>query len=95
MTRLELHIDRETLGPIIDQAVDAAVRRMRDESKADDSGKMLLDKRQAAERMSISISTLDRLVRDGELKAVKLSGRALISPNAISEFVAAKEAEEG
>ncbi len=91
MTRVELHLDQETLGPIINEAVDAAFRRMRDERSTDDAGRLLWDKRTAAERLSVSVSTFDRLVKDGEIKVVKLSGRLLVSPDAVREFIANKE----
>ena len=91
---MNLHLDPTEFAPIIDQAIEAALRRLQAERRTDDAGRMLWDKRTAAERMSVSVSTFDRLVKDGEVKVVKLAGRVLVSPDAVREFIAGKESAE-
>jgi len=91
---VNLHLDPNEFAPVIEAAVEAAIRRFQAERQADGAGKLLLDKKAAAESMAISVSSLDRLIRDGELRAVKLSGRVLVSPDAIRDFIRIKEAEE-
>jgi len=57
---MEFTFDPREFAPVIQSAVTAAIRRIRDELLTDSIGNLLLDKRQAAEAMSVSASTLDR-----------------------------------
>ena len=92
MTRLEIHLDPETLQPIIEAAVDSALRRLRDEQHTDDAGKVLLTKAEAAQTLGVSASTLDRLRREAGLPCVKLDGLALFRPESLRAWAAAREA---
>lgn len=51
------------------------------------SGQMLLNKKAAAIAMGISIRTLEKLIKSGELKCVRIFSRLLIDPKDISEFI--------
>ncbi len=91
---MNVSIDPAEFVPLIEETVETAIRRMQAENRTDNEGRLLWDKRTAAEQLSISISTLDRLIKNGELRAVKLDGRVLVSPEAARDFVQAKEAVE-
>ena len=43
---------------------------------------------QAAKRLGLSRSTVDRLIRDGELRVKRARSRILISEDSIKEFLA-------
>ena len=76
-----IQFDADELQPVIDQAVEEAVRRLRAERPTDQDGRLLLNKRAAADALSVSVSTLDRLTYPrGDLRAVKLQGRTLHDP---------------
>jgi len=64
MTRLEIHLDAETLQPIIQAAVEGAIRRLQAERATTEPDKILVDKPGAAEVLSVSISTIDRWRRE-------------------------------
>jgi|HubBroStandDraft_6_1064221.scaffolds.fasta_scaffold01398_8 excisionase family DNA binding protein len=49
-------------------------------------GKILLSRVESAEALSISVSSLDRLISKGELKARKLGDRVLIEPEELERF---------
>lgn len=51
----------------------------------------LLSRHDAAARLSISLATLDRLTRAGELPRVKLPGKVLYRPESLDAFARAKE----
>ena len=89
-----IQFDADELQPVIDQAVEAAVRRLRAERSADEYGKILLTKRQAADVLGVSGSTLDRLRRDAGLPCVKLDGLVLFRPESLREWAAAREAQD-
>ena len=90
MTRLEIHLDAETLQPIIQAAVDAAVRRLLAERATTEPGKILVDKPGAAEILSVSVSTVDRLRKEG-LPCITLDGRVLFRRASLDEWAAARE----
>jgi excisionase family DNA binding protein len=48
---------------------------------------ILLDKRNAATTLSISIRTLEILIRRGELRAVRIGRRCLVSYEELERFV--------
>jgi hypothetical protein len=52
MTRLEIHLDAETLQPIIQVAVDAAVHRLQAERATTEPDKILVDKSGGPIRMT-------------------------------------------
>ena len=89
---MELAFDPRELAPVIQSAVDAAIRRIRDEWPTDPIGNLLLDKRQAAEALSVSVSTLDRQTHPkGDLRAVRLDNRVLYSPDSIRQWIEKRE----
>ena len=47
--------------------------------------------REVAEYFGVSLSTVIRLIRDGELDAIKIRRQVRISDKAIRDFIAAKE----
>ncbi len=55
------------------------------------TAKVLLSRHEAAARLSISVATLDRLTRAGELPRVKLPGKVLYRPESLDEFARRKE----
>ena len=90
---MNLHIDPAEIAPLIDTAVEAAVRRLRDERPADTDGRILLNKQGAADVLSASQSTVDRWRREEGLPFVKLDGLVLFRPAALREWAASKEAQ--
>jgi len=51
-------------------------------------GKILLSRLESAEALSISVSSLDRLISSGDLKARKLGDRVLIERTELERFAA-------
>ena len=48
----------------------------------------LLTKRDAASRLNVSVRTVERRIREGKLKAIRLSARCVrISPNELDKFI--------
>jgi len=91
---MNLHVDPAEFAPLIESAVSEALRRAKADRRADESGKLLLDKREAAELLSVSVSTLDRLTEPrGFLPCVRLEGRVLYSPDTCRQWIAKCEAE--
>jgi hypothetical protein len=58
---------------------------------AQPAAQVLLSRHDAAARLSISVATLDRLTRAGELPRVKLLGKVLYRPESLDEFARRKE----
>ena len=50
---------------------------------------LLLTKRQAAKILNVSVATLDRMVKSGEVPAKKVIGRVLFRRGELAEFIAA------
>lgn len=84
-------ISPEELEPIIIQAVDAAVCRLAEKQRNDQTGKILLDKREAADALGVSQATVDRLRKSAGLPAVVLDGRVLFRPEALAAWAQARE----
>lgn len=82
--------DADELKAVVDVAVEAALRRMRDEQPKDDEGAILLDKRSAARKLGVSVSTLDRL-REKGLPAIKVDSKVLFRPASLDEWAAQNE----
>jgi excisionase family DNA binding protein len=55
------------------------------------TAQVLLSRHEAAARLSISVATLDRLTRAGELPRVKLLGKVLYRPESLDAFARQKE----
>ena len=51
----------------------------------------LYSTQEVAEYFGVSLSTVIRLIRDGELEAVKIRRQVRISEKAIRDFISAKE----
>ena len=91
---MNVRIETAEFTPIIEQVVDSAIAKMRKERPADDSGKVLLDKKAASEVLSVSVSTVDRLRRKAGLPCVRLDGLVLFRPESLKAWAAAREAGE-
>ncbi len=91
----DLHLDITGIESVIkataNAAADATACKLQAERIHDEVGKLLWGKKETAAAMSISVSTLGRLISEGELKVVRLSGRVLISPEAVREWIARRE----
>ncbi len=57
----------------------------------DSNAQTLLSRHDAAARLSISLATLDRLTRAGELPRIKLPGKVLYRPESLDAFARRKE----
>lgn len=86
--------EADELRSVVDMAVEAAVRRMRDEQPQDEVGAILWDKRTAAKRIGVSVSTLDRL-RDRGLPCIKVEGKVLFRPSSLDAWAAQNETTGG
>ena len=82
-------IDPAEFYAVIQAAVDAAIRRLKDERTNPD--KILFDKHGAAEFLSVSVSTIDRLRKEG-LPCITLDGRVLFRRASLDEWAASREA---
>lgn len=51
----------------------------------------LYSTQEVAEYFGVSLSTVIRLIRDGDLKAIKIRRQVRISEKAIRDFISAKE----
>ncbi|MHB8899149.1 MAG: helix-turn-helix domain-containing protein [Thermoguttaceae bacterium] len=87
---MNLHIDAAEFAPLIDAAVDAAIRRMESQRPRDATGRVLLSKREASAVLGLSEATLDRL-RKSDLPAVKLDGKVLFRPAALEAWAQQRE----
>jgi hypothetical protein len=90
---MNLHIDPAEFASLIEQTVDAAVRRLLDERATTKPDKILVDKPGAAEILSVSVSTVDRLRKEG-LPCITLDGRVLFRRVSLDAWAAAREAGE-
>ncbi len=88
MTRI--HLDPSDFAPIIESAVEMALRRLQAKRPTDATGKVLLTKHEAADALGLSLATVDRL-RKTDLPAVKLDGKVLFRPEALREWAANRE----
>jgi hypothetical protein len=91
MTRLEIHLDAETLQPIIQATVETAIRRLQAERATTEPDRILVDKPGAGDVLSVSVSTIDRWRREEGLPFVKLNGLVMFRPEALREWAAEKE----
>jgi len=87
---VNLHIDPTEFSDVIQAAVDAAVRRLLDERATTEPDKILVDKPGAAEILSVSVSTVDRLRKEG-LPCITLDGRVLFRRASLDAWAAARE----
>jgi len=56
------------------------------------TARLLYDKTEAAEQLSISVRVLDRLIADGEVSSVLIGRRRLVPADALSDYVKRLEA---
>jgi excisionase family DNA binding protein len=54
--------------------------------------KLLVNRREAAALLSVSVQSIDKLVRRGRLRCVRVGKRLLIPPEALQEFTKRKGA---
>lgn len=84
--------EREEIEPIIEWAIDKAVKRIREEKRDDKSERILLTKKEAARDLGVSEATIDRLRKDKGLPCVKLDGRAMFRPASLDKWAIKQEA---
>lgn len=88
---IRIELDTDALRPLVQLAVAEALDRMRKEQHSDYMGRVLRNKREAAEALGVSPSTLDRLRREAGLPSVKLDGLVLFRPEALQKWAAENE----
>ena len=54
----------------------------------------LLSREEAMQALGVSMSTVDGMIRRGELQSLKLGSRVLIEPAALQEFIASRRAKK-
>jgi excisionase family DNA binding protein len=54
--------------------------------------KLLLNRKEAAALLSVSVQSVDKLVHRGKLRCVRVGKRLLIPPEALQEFIKQKSA---
>lgn len=57
--------------------------------RTSDGPKVLIDRSTAADRLSLSIQALDRLIKHKQLEAVRIGRRVLIQPSALEALASA------
>lgn len=57
--------------------------------------KLLINRKEAAALLSISVQSIDKLVRRGMLRCVRVGKRLLIPPEALQEFTKRKGEHSG
>jgi excisionase family DNA binding protein len=82
----------KSLGRVLDR-LDALNEKI-DALRAERDPDRLLTRQEAAERLRISVRTLDTLRAAGELRAVKVKRRVRFHPDALDAYVR-RNAEEG
>lgn len=87
---MNLRIDPDEFAPLIEQTVDATVRRLLDSQSTTRPDSILVDKIVAAHMLSVSVSTIDRLRKEG-LPCVMLDGRVLFRRASLDAWAAARE----
>ena len=90
---VRIQLDDSEFTPIVEMVVAAALRRLRAEQPCDQVGRVLLNKREAAESLGVSPSTLDRLRREAGLPSVKLDGLVLFRPEGLRAWAEKNERE--
>jgi predicted DNA-binding transcriptional regulator AlpA len=90
----DIRIDPAEFRPVIDQAINAAIRRLREERPGGPE-RLLLGKPEAAESLGVSLATLDRLTAPrGDLRPVRLDGRVLFARSELERWASARMARE-
>ncbi len=92
LTMLDLRIDPQAFDDVIRRAVEATVRRMRDERPGSPE-RLLYDKIETAAMTNLSVSTIERLTYPrGDLRPVRLAGRTLFSREEIDRWISTRTA---
>ena len=90
MTRI--HLEPSDFSPLIESAVETAVRRLQTERPKDANGRILLTKRETAEALGVSEATIDRWRVSHGLPHLKLdNGKPMFRPEALREWAAQRE----
>ncbi len=89
---VHIEFDEDSLRPLVQMAVVETVQRLRDERGCESPGRVLLNKREAAEALGVSPSTIDRLRQTAGLPSVKLDGLVLFRPEALRDWAEENEA---
>ena len=79
--RQEIHALREDAASLRDEV--QALRRKNTPTGPD----ALLTRNEAADRLGISVRTLDDLEAAGDLQAIRIRGRVLYAPETLSAFI--------
>lgn len=90
---MNFSIDPKEFAPLIEFAVDAAIRRLREERHTDGAGEILIDKRTVAEACSVSEATVDRWRNEAGFPCVKIDGKVLFRRSAVDAWAAARESK--
>jgi len=89
---MKLEIEKEDLGPLVELVVAETLERVEEERrKLGEPQRVLLSKREAAQALGVSQSTIDRLRREAGLPAVQLDGRVMFRPAALDAWAASRE----
>lgn len=89
---IRLSIDPADFRPIIESAVDAAIRRLEAARPRDSVGRVLLAKAEAAEAMGVSVTTIDRWREHHGLPCLKLeNGKPMFRPAALEAWAKNQE----
>ena len=85
---MNLHIDPAEFAPLIEQTVDAAVRRLLDERATTKPDKILVDKPGAADFLGLTPRQVLRLANRDELPRVVFpNGETRFDPADLSRFI--------
>ncbi|MDZ7620756.1 MAG: helix-turn-helix domain-containing protein [Patescibacteria group bacterium] len=91
---INLQIPPDAFDDVIRRAVEATVRRLREERPGGPE-RLLLGKPEAAEMLGVSLATLDRLTAPrGDLRPVRLDGRVLFAKSELERWASARMARE-
>lgn len=87
-----IHLDPADFSPLIESAVDAAIRRLEGNRPRDAAGRILLAKAEAAEAMGVSVTTVDRWRESHGLPCLKLqNGKPMFRPEALRKWAKQQE----
>lgn len=89
---MNVHVDANEFREVIDAAVSEAIHRLDAQRPKDATGKVLVDKRGAAELMTASEATIDRWRANHGLPCLKLDdGKVWFRPESLREWAKSRE----